>query len=70
MTPPYKSEKFIARAMYDLFKTKNTLPNGSDRVKVTMSYLKIYNKQAIDLLNDDPSSSNATPRCTTCARRG
>jgi len=60
MIPPSQSEGVIARAVYDLFKTKNIFPNGSDRVKVTMSYLEIYNEQAIDLLNDDPSSSNAT----------
>jgi len=51
----------IARAVYDLFQTKeNSVPNGSERVKVTMSYLEIYNEQAIDLLNDDPASANAT----------
>jgi len=60
MTPPSQSEGVIARAVYDLFTTKNSLPNGSERVKVTMSYLEIYNEQAIDLLNDDPSSLNAT----------
>jgi len=61
MKPPSPSEGVIARAVYDLFQTKeNSVPNGSERVKVTMSYLEIYNEQAIDLLNDDPSSSNAT----------
>ncbi|KAL7527890.1 hypothetical protein ACHAXR_002180 [Thalassiosira sp. AJA248-18] len=60
MAPPSASEGVIARAVYDLFQTKNSLPNGNERVKVTMSYLEIYNEQAIDLLNDDPASSNAT----------
>ena len=60
MAPPSASEGVIARAVYDLFTAKNALPSGNDRVKVTMSYLEIYNEQAIDLLNEDPASSNAT----------
>ena len=39
--PPSPSEGVIARAVYDLFQTKNSLPNGRERVKVTMSYLEI-----------------------------
>jgi len=58
--PPSESEGVIARAVYDLFQTRKSLSNGSKRVKVTMSYLEIYNEQAIDLLNDDPASSNQT----------
>ena len=50
----------IARAVHDLFQIKESLPNGAERVKVTMSYLEIYNEQAIDLLNDDPASASAT----------
>lgn len=49
-----------ARAVHDLFQMKESLPNGAERVKVTMSYLEIYNEQTIDLLNDDPTSANAT----------
>ncbi len=41
MKPPSSSEGVIARAVYDLFQTKNSLPNGRERVKVTMSYLEI-----------------------------
>jgi hypothetical protein len=41
MKPPSPSEGVIARAVYDLFQTKNSLPNGRERVKVTMSYLEI-----------------------------
>ena len=59
MAPPSPSGGVIARAVYDLFSTKRSLPNGDKRVNVTMSYLEIYNEQAIDLLSDDPSS-NAT----------
>ena len=43
--PPSQSEGIIARAVHDLFQTKNSLSNGSERVKVTMSYLEIYNEQ-------------------------
>lgn len=60
MKPPSQSEGVIARAVHDLFQAKASLPNGADRVKVSMSYLEIYNEQAIDLLNDDPASANAT----------
>ena len=55
-----ESSGVIARAVHDLFQMKESLPNGAERVKVTMSYLEIYNEQAIDLLNDDPASANAT----------
>lgn len=55
-----ESSGVIARAVHDLFQMKESLPNGAERVKVTMSYLEIYNEQAIDLLNDDPASINAT----------
>ncbi|KAL9189584.1 hypothetical protein ACHAXT_009259 [Thalassiosira profunda] len=54
------SEGVIARAVYDLFRAQQALPNGDERVKVTMSYLEIYNEQAVDLLNDDTSAVNAT----------
>eukprot|EP00578_Thalassiosira_sp_NH16_P001528 CAMPEP_0181141098 /NCGR_PEP_ID=MMETSP1071-20121207/35646_1 /TAXON_ID=35127 /ORGANISM="Thalassiosira sp., Strain NH16" /LENGTH=1449 /DNA_ID=CAMNT_0023228073 /DNA_START=59 /DNA_END=4408 /DNA_ORIENTATION=+ len=60
MAPPDPSEGVIARAVHDLFQAKNSLPNGNERVKVTMSYLEIYNEQAIDLLNEDPASANTT----------
>ena len=36
--------------MYDLFKTRASLPGGKDRVKVEMSYLEIYNEEARDLM--------------------
>jgi len=53
LAPPAKSEGVIGRAVHDLFSTRNSLPNGRNRVKVEMSYLEIYNEQAIDLLSDD-----------------
>ncbi len=55
LAPPDKSIGVIGRAVHDLFSTRNSLPNGRDRVKVEMSYLEIYNEQAIDLLSDDDS---------------
>jgi hypothetical protein len=54
---PTPSDGVIARAVHDLFRIRQSLPSGPDRVKVEMSYLEIYNEQAIDLLSDDPSSS-------------
>ena len=56
LAPPAKSEGVIGRAVHDLFATRNALPNGRNRVKVEMSYLEIYNEQAIDLLSDDPAT--------------
>jgi hypothetical protein len=41
MKSPSPTEGVIARAVYDLFQTKQSLPNGAERVKVTMSYLEI-----------------------------
>jgi hypothetical protein len=63
---PSQSDGIIARAVYDLFKAKAALQNGAERVKITMSYLEIYNEQAIDLLvnnnkDDDTDSSSSTP---------
>jgi hypothetical protein len=58
LAPPAKSEGVIGRAVHDLFSTRNSLPNGRNRVKVEMSYLEIYNEQAIDLLSDDPSDAS------------
>ncbi|EJK60905.1 hypothetical protein THAOC_18678, partial [Thalassiosira oceanica] len=54
----------IARAVRDLFLHKSRLKNGDDRVKITMSYLEIYNERAVDLLaeadgHDDESSGAA-----------
>lgn len=62
LAPPIDSDGVIARAVYDLFRTRNELPQGKDRVKVEMSYLEIYNEQAIDLLSNDPSSTTLTVR--------
>ncbi len=56
LPPPAKSEGVIGRAVHDLFSTRNSLPHGRDRVKVEMSYLEIYNEQAIDLLSDNDST--------------
>ena len=56
LAPPSKSEGVIGRAVHDLFSTRNSLPNGRNRVKVEMSYLEIYNEQAIDLLSDDSTT--------------
>ncbi len=52
MKSPSPTEGVIARAVCDLFQTKQSLPNGVERVKVTMSYLEIivsrvYSKSAI-----------------------
>ena len=58
LTPPSKSEGVIGRAVYDLFATRNSLPNGLDRVKIEMSFLEIYNEQAIDLLSDDSNNNS------------
>lgn len=49
----------IARAVADLFRARGALPHGAERVRVTMSYLEIYNERAIDLLNDDPAAASA-----------
>ncbi|KAL7551999.1 hypothetical protein ACHAWF_015208 [Thalassiosira exigua] len=58
--PPSPSEGVIARAVHDLFETRASLSRGDERVKVTMSYLEIYNEQAVDLLDDDPESTGKT----------
>lgn len=61
---PSQSDGIIARAVYDLFKAKAALQNGAERVKITMSYLEIYNEQAIDLLvnnKDDDADSSSAP---------
>jgi hypothetical protein len=58
LTPPSKSEGVIGRAVYDLFATRNELPNGRNRVKIEMSFLEIYNEQAIDLLSDDSNNNS------------
>ncbi|KAL3811732.1 hypothetical protein ACHAXA_009506, partial [Cyclostephanos tholiformis] len=52
MKSPLPTKGVIARAVCDLFQTKQSLPNGVERVKVTMSYLEIivsrvYSKSAI-----------------------
>eukprot|EP00985_Skeletonema_marinoi_P000137 scaffold40_cov85-Skeletonema_marinoi.AAC.2 len=60
LAPPAKSEGVIGRAVHDLFSTRNSLPNGRNRVKVEMSYLEIYNEQAIDLLSDDHPTDAST----------
>ena len=56
---PSQSDGIIARAVYDLFKAKAALQNGSERVKITMSYLEIYNEQAIDLLVNNKDDDTA-----------
>ena len=38
---PSPTEGVISRAVYDLFRSRDDLPNGAERVKVTMSYLEI-----------------------------
>ena len=50
LKPPSKGDGIIGRAVYDLFKTRASLPNGTERVKVEMSYLEIYNEEARDLM--------------------
>jgi hypothetical protein len=62
LTPPSPADGVIARAVYDLFHIRSSLPSGPERVKVEMSYLEIYNEQAIDLLSDDPSSNTLQVR--------
>lgn len=62
LSPPSAADGFIARAVQDLFQIRSSLPSGPERVKVEMSYLEIYNEQAIDLLSDDPSSTTLQVR--------
>ncbi|KAL3805706.1 hypothetical protein HJC23_005950 [Cyclotella cryptica] len=62
LSPPSPADGVIARAVYDLFHIRSSLPSGPERVKVEMSYLEIYNEQAIDLLSDDPSSNTLQVR--------
>lgn len=50
LIPPEDGDGIIGRAVYDLFKTRASLPGGKDRVKVEMSYLEIYNEEARDLM--------------------
>ena len=50
LKPPSKGDGIIGRAVFDLFKTRASLPNGTERVKVEMSYLEIYNEEARDLM--------------------
>ena len=52
----------IARAVRDLFLHKSKLKNGDDRVRITMSYLEIYNERAVDLLAEsDEENSGGNP---------
>lgn len=60
--PPSPNDGVIARAVHDLFQIRQALPSGPERVKVEMSYLEIYNEQAIDLLSDDPSTTTLQVR--------
>ena len=65
MKPPSQSDGIIARAVFDLFKAKAALENGTERVKITMSYLEIYNEQAIDLLvNNNKDEDNVDSSST------
>ena len=50
LKPPSKGDGIIGRAVYDLFKTRASVPNGKERVTVEMSYLEIYNEEARDLM--------------------
>ena len=50
LKPPSKGDGIIGRAVFDLFKTRASLPNGTERVKIEMSYLEIYNEEARDLM--------------------
>ena len=45
----------IPRAVHDVFNHMNHIMCGSDRMKVSMSYLEIYNEEARDLLSGDPT---------------
>jgi hypothetical protein len=38
---PSSAEGVISRAVYDLFRARDELPNGGERIGVTMSYLEI-----------------------------
>ena len=40
----------IPRAVHDVFNHMNHIMCGSDRMKVSMSYLEIYNEEVLDLL--------------------
>lgn len=54
----------IPRAVHDVFNQMNIIVCGSDRMKVSMSYLEIYNEEAKDLLTDDPSPPDLQIRDT------
>lgn len=45
----------IPRAVHDVFGHMNEITCGLDRMKVSMSYLEIYNEEARDLLAEDAS---------------
>jgi len=45
----------IPRAVHDVFNHMNQIMCGADRMKVSMSYLEIYNEEARDLLSGDPT---------------
>jgi hypothetical protein len=58
IVPPGEGDGIIPRAVFDLFLTRNQMKKGTERVKVEMSYLEIYNEEARDLLCTDPSKQN------------
>lgn len=43
----------IPRAVHDVFEYMKALSNGQERMKVSMSFLEIYNEEARDLLSTD-----------------
>lgn len=53
ISPPTDSDGVIPRAVYDLFRARQDMEQGEERVKVKMSYLEIYNEEARDLLSAD-----------------
>ncbi|CAB9520959.1 Kinesin-like protein [Seminavis robusta] len=48
LEPPSDSDGIIPRAVYDLFEERQSMKQ--DRVTIEMSYLEIYNEEALDLL--------------------
>jgi len=60
LKPPAASDGIIPRAVYDLFHQRQQMPQGTQRVTISMSYLEIYNEEARDLLATDTSDGSSS----------
>lgn len=58
------SDGVIPRAVHELFHTRASLPSGTERVKVEMTYLEVLNAQVFDLLAKDASSAKLSVKLT------